>query len=163
MNLLRTQNQCLNWWNRKYSQFKLKIFLNSFSANSDIFHLLITFANSLGPDQARQNVWSDLGPECLTLWWCPWHWRNILWHWINILWKLIVKKKSAIMQRVNWGYVITCESLKIEYIQSVLWFLMTFVCCQLVILSCFVSVFLYSITILITHAKKILRLSILWR
>ena len=27
------------------------------------------FANSLGPDQARQNVGPDLDPNCLTLWW----------------------------------------------------------------------------------------------
>ena len=27
--------------------------------------LLVTFANSLGPDQARQYVGSDLGPNCL--------------------------------------------------------------------------------------------------
>ena len=29
--------------------------------------LLMTFINSLGPDQARQNVWPDLDPNCLTL------------------------------------------------------------------------------------------------
>ena len=29
--------------------------------------LLITFANSLDPDQARQNVGPDMGPICLTL------------------------------------------------------------------------------------------------
>ena len=29
--------------------------------------LLITFANSLDPDQAQQNVWPDLNPNCLTL------------------------------------------------------------------------------------------------
>ena len=29
--------------------------------------LLITFANSLDPDQARQNVGPDLDPNCLTL------------------------------------------------------------------------------------------------
>ena len=34
--------------------------------------LLITFANSLGPDQARQNVGSDLDSNCLTLWWYSW-------------------------------------------------------------------------------------------
>ena len=32
-------------------------------------HLLITFANSLDPDQARQNVGPDLNPICLTLRW----------------------------------------------------------------------------------------------
>ena len=30
-------------------------------------HLLITFANSLDPDQARQNFRSDLNPKCLTM------------------------------------------------------------------------------------------------
>ena len=35
---------------------------------SDIFCcLLITFANSLDPDQARPNIGSDLDPNCLTL------------------------------------------------------------------------------------------------
>ena len=29
--------------------------------------LLITFANSLNPNQAQQNVGPDLGPNCLTL------------------------------------------------------------------------------------------------
>ena len=29
--------------------------------------LLITFANSMDPEQARQNVWPDLEPTCLTL------------------------------------------------------------------------------------------------
>ena len=30
-------------------------------------HLLITIANSLDPDQNRQNVGADLDPNCLTL------------------------------------------------------------------------------------------------
>ena len=30
-------------------------------------HLLINFANSLDPDQARRNVGPDLDPNCLTL------------------------------------------------------------------------------------------------
>ena len=33
---------------------------------------LITFANSLDPDQARQNVGPDLDPNCLTLLWYSW-------------------------------------------------------------------------------------------
>ena len=44
-------------------------FLNSFPASGHFCHLLITFANSLDPDQARQN---DLDPNCLTLWWHSW-------------------------------------------------------------------------------------------
>ena len=35
--------------------------------SSDFCHLRITFANSLDPDQARQNVGSGLDPICLTL------------------------------------------------------------------------------------------------
>ena len=37
--------------------------------------LLITFANSLDPDQDWQNVDPDLDPNCLTLWW--YFWKNI--------------------------------------------------------------------------------------
>ena len=39
---------------------------NSLPASRDLFHLLITFANSLNPDQARQNARPDLDPNCLT-------------------------------------------------------------------------------------------------
>ena len=39
-----------------------------FPARGDICCLLITFANSLDPDQARQNVGPDLDPNCLTPW-----------------------------------------------------------------------------------------------
>ena len=42
---------------------------NSFTASGHFCHLLITFANSLDTDQARQNVGPDLNPNCLTLWW----------------------------------------------------------------------------------------------
>ena len=40
---------------------------NSFPANANLCYLLITFANSLDPGQARQNVGPDLDPNCLTL------------------------------------------------------------------------------------------------
>ena len=49
-----------------YKILNLKI-LNSFPAGGDFCRLLITFANSLDPDQARQNVRPDLDPNCLTL------------------------------------------------------------------------------------------------
>ena len=39
---------------------------NSLPAISDFCYLLITFANSLDPDQARQHVGPDLDPYCLT-------------------------------------------------------------------------------------------------
>ena len=42
-------------------------YINSFSASGDFCLLLITFANSLDPDQAGQNVRPDLDPNCLTL------------------------------------------------------------------------------------------------
>ena len=38
----------------------------SLPASGSFRHLLITFANSLDPDQARQNVGPDLDPNCLT-------------------------------------------------------------------------------------------------
>ena len=41
---------------------------NSFLTSGDFCRLLITFANSLDPDQDQQNVGPDLGPNCLTLW-----------------------------------------------------------------------------------------------
>ena len=39
--------------------------LNSFLNSGDFCCLLITFANSLDPDQDRQNVGPDLDPICL--------------------------------------------------------------------------------------------------
>ena len=44
----------------------LSSFFNSFLAYGEFYHLLITFANSLDPDQAHQNVGvgPDLGPNC---------------------------------------------------------------------------------------------------
>ena len=39
---------------------------NSLAAGGDSCRLLITFANSLGPDQAQQNVGPDMDPNCLT-------------------------------------------------------------------------------------------------
>ena len=41
----------------------------NFPASGDFCRLLITFANSLDPNQARQNVGPDLVPNCLTFWW----------------------------------------------------------------------------------------------
>ena len=38
---------------------------NSLPASSDFCHLLITFANSLYPAQARHDAGPDLGPNCL--------------------------------------------------------------------------------------------------
>ena len=41
--------------------------LKSLLASSDFSHLLIIFAKSLDPDQARQNVGPDLDPHSLKL------------------------------------------------------------------------------------------------
>ena len=40
--------------------------INSLPASGDFCRLLIIFANSLDPDQARRNVGPDLDPNCLT-------------------------------------------------------------------------------------------------
>ena len=39
---------------------------NSLLASGEFCHTLMTFANSLDPDQARQNVGPDLDPNCWT-------------------------------------------------------------------------------------------------
>ena len=49
------------------SECRVNVLLNSFLARGDFYHLLITFANSLDPDQERQNFSPDLDPNCLTL------------------------------------------------------------------------------------------------
>ena len=52
------------------SQFEAHIYidpLNPFLASSGFCCLLITFANSLNPDQDQQNVGPDLDPKCLAL------------------------------------------------------------------------------------------------
>ena len=42
-------------------------FIFYFLASDDLSGLLVSFTNSLDPDQDRQNVGPDLGPNCLTL------------------------------------------------------------------------------------------------
>ena len=44
-----------------------EILINPELSHACLCHLLITFVNSLDPDQARQNVGPDLDPNCLTL------------------------------------------------------------------------------------------------
>ena len=46
--------------------------VNSFLASGDYCRLLITFANSLDRDQARQNVQPDPDQNWLTLLWYSW-------------------------------------------------------------------------------------------
>ena len=45
----------------------LAYIFNSFHASDDVCRLLITFANSLYPDQAQHFVGPDLDSNCLTL------------------------------------------------------------------------------------------------
>ena len=51
----------MNMWS-----FDLKSSNEITVASGDFCHLLITFANSLDPDQALQNVGPDLDPNCFT-------------------------------------------------------------------------------------------------
>ena len=44
-------------------------FLKISRQQKSMCRLLITFANSLDPDQTQHNVGPDLDPICLTLWW----------------------------------------------------------------------------------------------
>ena len=86
-------------------------YLNSFPTSSNFCRLLITFANSLDPDQARQNVGPDLDPNYLTLWWYSWKicfWKKFK---KNILRRQKKHAKLPSMQRVkggntvlNWSY-----------------------------------------------------------
>ena len=52
-----------------YTSFPVQLSLNSFlaSASVDQLCMLITFSNSLGPDQCRQNIGLDRDPNRLTL------------------------------------------------------------------------------------------------
>ena len=40
------------------------------------FYLLITFLNSLDPDQAQNNVGPGVDPNILTFW-CSWFWKKM--------------------------------------------------------------------------------------
>ena len=51
-----------------YGQEVVSVF-KSLSASDKFCHLLITFAISLDPDQARHFVGPDLDPNCLTPQW----------------------------------------------------------------------------------------------
>ena len=74
------------------SPSQLCAIFNSFPAGGGFCHLLITFANSLDPDKARQNVGPDLDPNCLTLWWYS---RKIFFEKINLKKKRPTDDKKA--------------------------------------------------------------------
>ena len=50
-----------------YAKIKSNITIGYTATAGHLTRLLITFANSLDPDQARQNIGPDLDPKCLTL------------------------------------------------------------------------------------------------
>ena len=57
-----------------FNNFYFKLYMlscfHSCLARSDFFHLLITFANRLDPDQDQFSVRPYLDPNCLTPWKC---------------------------------------------------------------------------------------------
>ena len=55
--------RCLPRYHKKDNRL---IWVNSFLARGVFCHLIITFANSLDPDQDRQNVGPDLDPNSVT-------------------------------------------------------------------------------------------------
>ena len=63
--------------------------------------MLITFANSLDPNQVRHKVRPDLGPICLTLWWHTW--KNFL--------KILILKKICRRQKIMKNYP-ACHGLR---------------------------------------------------
>ena len=65
--LLRTIYPNTYYYYGSFSKAILIVTFTSLPTNGDFYHLLIIFANSLDPDQARQNVGPDLDPNCLTL------------------------------------------------------------------------------------------------
>ena len=76
-----------------FSLYTFFMHINSFPAGGDFCRLLITFADILAPDQVRQNVGTDLDPNCLTFW---------LYSRKNFLKKLIKKKSTDDKNAYTW-------------------------------------------------------------
>ena len=74
---------------------------NSFLDSDEFCGLLITFANSLDPDQARQNIGPDLDPNCLTPRWYLW----------KDFWENLILNKSADDKKIVKNYP-ACKELK---------------------------------------------------
>ena len=77
----------------------------SFRFSSSLCHLLITFANSLDPDQAWQNVRPDLYPNYLTIWWYSERifWKSWFWK------KSAYNKKNAKLPRRQRDKPVSCD------------------------------------------------------
>ena len=75
---------------------------------------LITFANNLDPDQARQNVGPDLDPICLTLLW--YSWKNFS---KNLILKKISRRQKSMQNfpacRVNYRFSVLSALIFIHY------------------------------------------------
>ena len=61
------QNVGLTWGVETVLKDYRQMRVNSFLASTEFCCLLITFTNSLDPNQDQQNVGPDLDPNCLTL------------------------------------------------------------------------------------------------
>ena len=86
-------------------------FLSSFSASGNFWRLLITFANSLDPGQARHAVGPDLAPNYLIVWWYSLN---------NFLKKLILKKISR-QQKSMQNYTQHAKSLSCCLVRQEKW------------------------------------------
>ena len=91
--------------------------LNSFPTSGNFSCLLITFANSLDPDQAQQHVGPDLDPSCLTL---MIFLKDFFWK--SVFKKNLVDKNS--MQRTNpdqmWSNLgFRCDHLACHYVRVI--------------------------------------------
>ena len=68
--------------------------INSLPGRGGFHCLLTTFANSMDPDQDRQNVGPVLDPNCLTLWKCSW----------ENFWKKLILKNVSRRQKIMKNY-----------------------------------------------------------
>ena len=55
---------------RRHLQIHFFLVLLGLTASSELWCLLVTFANRLGPDQDLQNISPDLDQNCLTFYYC---------------------------------------------------------------------------------------------
>ena len=64
----KNKKNVMTFLSAEFAQRVVKVTLiSSLPTSGDFCHLLITFANSLDPDQAGKNDWPDLDPNYLTL------------------------------------------------------------------------------------------------
>ena len=94
----------------------------SLPASGDVCRWLITFANSLDPDQARQDVGPDLDANNLTPWW--YSWKNLRKSWFLKNLQTIKKWKITQHAQTYYGQLIaavvtpSCSQPLIRYYPS---------------------------------------------